>query len=139
MIQHVFTYGTLELPAIMQAVTGKRFLSRPVRLVGYSRFLVKDKSYPGICKDGSGCTQGMLYMYVDHASLMLLDDFEAPIYERLSVTVKASDEATYQAYAYIVPSEQKDILSSMPWDKELFLRTHYRTFLSWCKEFYRRP
>ncbi len=38
---HVFTYGTLMLPSVMESVTGRRFSSRKATLDGYARFRVK--------------------------------------------------------------------------------------------------
>ena len=44
----VFTYGTLEFPDVMEAVTGRSFKSVEAMAEGYARYLLKERMYPGM-------------------------------------------------------------------------------------------
>ena len=78
---HVFTYGTLMLPSVMEAVTGRRFAAQKAMLHGYARFRVKGASYPGVVEAVGATTDGVLYLDVDAPSLARLDAFEGAFYQ----------------------------------------------------------
>ena len=117
----VFTYGTLQVPAVMQAVTGKDFPSIPGRLNGYQRFRIKDKPYPGIVKNAHSGMDGILYKEIDDYSLELLDEFEDVLYERCLVDVLVEDEdKTESAFVYVVADKYKHYLSNEVWSLRQF-------------------
>ncbi len=45
---HVFTYGTLEIPEVMEAVIGKSLASAEAWAKGFAKFLLKGRIYPGM-------------------------------------------------------------------------------------------
>ena len=87
----LFAYGTLEIPAVMLAVTARSFASEPARLDGFVRFLLRDRAYPGIVETPGATTEGRVYHGVDDASLARLDRFEDDCYERRGVVVRRAD------------------------------------------------
>ena len=65
----MFAYGTLELPELMEALTGARPDSSDAVLDGYERFLLRGRVYPGIVEAGGRWTHGRLYHPLDAAAL----------------------------------------------------------------------
>ncbi len=43
----VFTYGTLEIPEVMETVTGQALASREATAKDFVRYLIQDCVYPG--------------------------------------------------------------------------------------------
>lgn len=112
---NVFTYGTLMLPEVMEAVSGHQFRSEKAELSDYQRFQIKKKVYPAIVYSKNQSTNGVVYFDVDADSLERLDYFEDVIYHRNEVTVILQDGNTISAYAYIVNPEFESTLSDKPW------------------------
>ncbi|MCG8379775.1 MAG: gamma-glutamylcyclotransferase [Proteobacteria bacterium] len=125
----VFTYGTLQIPAVFQSITGKDFPSNPARLLGYQRYKIKGKMYPGTIKSSNGSIDGTLYRNIDKNTLNLLDEFEDSCYVRCLVEVIVNNE-TERAFVYIVKDEFKDILSHEMWDLKEFECKYLDRYLS---------
>ena len=62
MTVHIFTYGTLMIPEVMQAVTCQSFQVSEARLYGYERFCLVDEIYPGIVETGQSFTSGKVLL-----------------------------------------------------------------------------
>jgi gamma-glutamylcyclotransferase (GGCT)/AIG2-like uncharacterized protein YtfP len=132
---NVFTYGSLMIPSVMTAVTGKRFRMLRAYLKNYARLKVKGESYPGIvCKRGAA-TDGIVHCDVDDLSLKSLDEFEGELYKRISVRVEVGQKGPLIAEAYIISPEHLHLLSSEPWDLEGFKKEHLQEFLQGYKGF----
>ncbi len=58
---NIFAYGTLMIPSVMYAVTGRHFRSQKAILKDYARFTVKGESYPGIIPVMNAITEGKIY------------------------------------------------------------------------------
>ena len=136
MPERLFCYGTLQLAAVMEAVTGKRFPAEPAVLTGYACRRVRGECYPGLAAAAGATTTGVLYRELDRRSLALLDRFEGPLYRRSSVSVK-SRGAIQPAEVYLVPERHEDQLTREDWDLELFGREHLAAFLSTYRGFVR--
>ena len=124
----VFTYGTLQIPAVMQAVTGQKFNSVPATLNGYQRLKIKDKTYPGIIQNPDNSIDGMLYRDIDDQILALLDKFEDVCYERVVVDVMVENK-TEKTFVYVWKDEYKNQLSNKDWDLEEFKRKYLKLYL----------
>ncbi len=122
----VFTYGTLQIPAVMQAVTGKKLTPASAILNGYQRFKIKQRTYPGLIKNEACFVEGMLYHGIDDRSLELLDLFEDVMYERCLLDVQV-DEEIKSAFVYVTKSEYRECLSDKEWSMEEF-KTKYLSF-----------
>ena len=127
---HVFTYGTLMIPSVMEAVTGRRFASRKATLRGYARFRVKGASYPGLVEAAGATTDGVLYLDVDAASVVRLDAFEGAFYQRTRVEVYTPEHDRWPAEVYVVPPHHRAHLSSEAWRLDDFRREHLEAFLA---------
>jgi gamma-glutamylcyclotransferase (GGCT)/AIG2-like uncharacterized protein YtfP len=133
---NIFTYGTLEIPAVMAMVAGKSFPSFPATANGFARFLLKDRIYPGMIAAPGEHTAGYIYVDLDQETLGLLDQFEDDLYIRQIITVTTTLGSTMDAYAYITPTNQRACLSPNPWDRHYFERHHLQPYLEGCKEFH---
>jgi gamma-glutamylcyclotransferase (GGCT)/AIG2-like uncharacterized protein YtfP len=135
---HVFAYGTLQFPEVVQAVTGRRFPWEPAVLDGYERRRVRGRDYPGIIVARGRHAAGQLYRDVDARSVTLMDRFEGALYERDRVIVTTADGAPVTADVYVVPPSRGHALSAEPWDGERFAAEHLAVFVESCRRFYRR-
>lgn len=140
MTEHkVFTYGTLMLPEVMSAVTGKYFPSTQACLKNYQRFQIKKKIYPAIIYAEEASTDGVLYYDIDETSLQRLDFFEDVIYYRKEVVVAINDSESIPAYAYIMNPDYESSLSTEAWDLQTFkdecLERYVRRTSQWMEEY----
>ncbi|MEQ8288454.1 MAG: gamma-glutamylcyclotransferase family protein [Gammaproteobacteria bacterium] len=124
----VFTYGTLQVPTVMTAVTGQSFPYQPALLPGYRRYQIKNRVYPAIVPDESASTPGVLYNDINDEALALLDEFEDVLYDRLQVVVQQEGKPV-NAYAYVIAAKYMDRLASHDWDLSEFERQHLDYYL----------
>lgn len=129
---NVFTYGTLVIAEVMEAVTGRRFASVPARLDGYERVCVRGAVYPAARAADGGTIDGVLWLDVDARALDLLDLFEGDLYERRSVRVTTSERAR-DAQVYVVPERHAARLDPRPWDLAAFRTQHLARYLARCR------
>ncbi len=133
MSDNVFTYGTLQLASVMQAVTGKSFSSRPAILSEYQRYLIKNRIYPAIVPDKQASTKGTLYFNVDTESLVALDEFEDVLYDRKLVSVQC-DGDVIKAFAYVLNPKYVTRLDDYDWSLDEFSRQHLDYYLERIEE-----
>jgi gamma-glutamylcyclotransferase (GGCT)/AIG2-like uncharacterized protein YtfP len=119
---HVFTYGTLMFPEVWQAVVGRAFETVEGTARGFAIYRVVDAVFPGIVAgDERNRVQGVVYLDVDHASLTRLDLFEDDFYERQALWVECTDGQRRAAEAYVVPPQNRQVLTDEPWQRETFV------------------
>jgi gamma-glutamylcyclotransferase (GGCT)/AIG2-like uncharacterized protein YtfP len=118
---HVFTYGTLMFPEVWQAVVGRMFDTVEGSAAGFAIYRVADAVFPGIVAAGdSDIVRGVVYLDVEHASLVRLDLFEDDFYQRQTLWIDCDDGEHRAADAYVVPSENRSILTDESWDRATF-------------------
>ena len=127
---NLFVYGTLMVPAVMQAVTGRLFESVPATLSGYTRYRVKRHVYPGIIPTEFGYVDGLLCRAVDADSLQRLDAFESEVYDRRNVLVHLADNDKVEAFTYIIAQRYKHLLSNDDWSLARFEQQHLSRYLA---------
>ena len=127
---NLFTYGTLMLPAVMQAVTGRSFADRPAILPDHARYRLKRRVYPGIIASPGDYVAGLLYSDIDKDSLRRLDAFESVLYARREVRVRLTDGRLDDAWAYLVAPEHAHLLTDQPWDLVDFQQRHLAAYLA---------
>jgi gamma-glutamylcyclotransferase (GGCT)/AIG2-like uncharacterized protein YtfP len=132
---NLFTYGSLMIPSVMHAVTGREFRAEGACLRNYARFKVKGEFYPGIIHQRVAFTDGIMYFGVDAGSLKRLDEFEGEVYERVPVQVESGQGGAVTAETYVIKPEHRDLLSSEPWDLEEFEKNHLKEFMATYKGF----
>lgn len=124
----VFTYGTLQFPEAMQAVTGLMLIPVPATLSGYQCLKIKGRTFPGLFKKEEAITTGMLYRELDQQSIERLDQFEDVMYERCLVDVKVGDKSE-QAYVYVTQKEYEACLMDQNWSLEEFRKKYLKLYL----------
>ena len=113
----------------MLQITGRRFPSEPATLEGFARSMLRGEAYPGIAPAAGARTQGTLYSGLDPESLALLDRFESELYERLELRV-ATASGERSAFAWVVRSQHRMLLTDEPWDRDRFAARHLREWLA---------
>ena len=109
---HVFTYGTLIFPEVWEAVVGKPFATIAGRVGGFSIYRVRGAVFPGITPTAvQDSVSGLVYLDVDDESIVRLDRFEDDFYRRETVAVACDHGRKLDAEAYVVPEEQRDVLT----------------------------
>ena len=125
----LFAYGTLQLPDVLQAVTGQRRAGTPALLTGFRRFRVPGKPYPAIVADPTGTVPGLLIEGVSATELERLDYYEGELYERLELPVK-TDTAEVLALSYVLGPAHLALVAQEPWDLQAFEREHLASYLA---------
>lgn len=129
----LFAYGTLALPDVVDALTGRIPEARPASLAGYRCRLLRGRLDPGIERHPGSITRGLLYQGLSPADLSLLDAFEEAPYQRRVVTVKEAAGSTVRAWAYVVPGHASNLMSAEPWEPERFTKTARGDMLKTCR------
>jgi len=125
----LFCYGTLQFQEIMQHVSGSHYAGLPVVLENYACYTVRGEVFPGIVPEAGKQTRGVVYNGLGMAQLERLDAFENDFFARRRVVVSGVDERPLQAWAYVVRSEAREVLTDEPWDRARFELLHLQQFL----------
>lgn len=131
----LFAYGTLLIPAVMQAVTGQKFSSDDAVLRDYCRYSIKDEVYPAIIAQTGTAVSGQLYTGLDRSTLKILDAFEDVIYARCDRKVMTADNVFINAQVYVISVEYLHRLSDIPWNLGEFRRYHLEKYIKGCERF----
>lgn len=131
----VFTYGTLMIPDVLTALTGRSFPFVSAILENYVRLTVQDRPYPGIMGKIGTYTDGRLYRGVDRQSIEILDRFEGTLYARHTRLLRIADHQDQYGEVYIVKKEYEPTLSVQPWDLQCFKDEWLEAYLRSCEEF----
>lgn len=126
---NLFVYGTLMIPAVMNAVTDRQFRFVEAILTGYARYTVKGETYPGIIPETDAVTKGILCFDVDELSLERLDAFEGDLYQRTLILAETEKGEMFSAETYAVKPEFRDCLSLRKWNVKEFAQNHLKKFL----------
>lgn len=126
----LFVYGTLMMPAVLQAVCGRAFTPRPATLDAYARYRLHAQVYPAIVPNNGAAVAGQLCEGIDGPLWQDLDDWEGDLYTRHSVTVRDDTGALLSAQTYVLAGAHHHLLSSEPWSPEEFERLHLTIYLA---------
>jgi gamma-glutamylcyclotransferase (GGCT)/AIG2-like uncharacterized protein YtfP len=129
----LFSYGTLQFPEVLQAVTGCHLEGEKAMLDDYASYLVRGKTYPGITLERGASVEGVVYTGIGEAHFKKLDRFEGELYERARVCVTDTEGNPLQAWTYVIRDAMRDQLTRTPWNKEDFEVEHLPAFLKKCR------
>ena len=131
MIDRLFVYGTLEIPEVLRAVTGRDFPAHPAVLADYRRALLRGEVFSAIVHTPGGSTPGTLYSKVDPDTFLRLDRFEGDPFQRIEVTVQtlSAPSRPETAFVYALDPARGELLGDQPWDRARFEREHLQEFL----------
>jgi len=128
-LDRLFCYGTLEFPALMHAVSGRRYPAVSAELPGYGRYRVRGEVFPGLLREPGASTAGTLYGGLGPAQLRMLDRYEGPLYRRRRVRVYDCRGRDCVAWVYVIAARESRRLSAEPWDREAFAAYHLTDYL----------
>jgi gamma-glutamylcyclotransferase (GGCT)/AIG2-like uncharacterized protein YtfP len=131
----IFAYGTLLVPEVMEAVTGRSFPAREAEVAGFARRRLRGRIYPAAIERAGSHLAGRLYEAVDPATLARLDRFEGPLYERREVFVTAAGGGGTRAELYVLAPAHRGELLEEPWDLGTFSSRHLGAYLRGCAGF----
>ncbi len=126
----LFAYGTLEIPEIIEALTGRAYTGRRAVLEDWARYLLKDSEYPGGMPVKGAKIPGLIYEDFGETALMLVDHYEGELYERLQLVVKDEKGESVLCWVYVIRPERRDVLTDQEWDRETFVKNHLANYLS---------
>ena len=126
----LFVYGTLMMPALLQAVCGRSFAPRPATLDAYARHRLHAQVYPAIVPNNGAAVTGLLCEGIDGPLWQRLDDWEGEFYTRRRVTVCDDTGALLDAQTYVLAGAYYHLLSSEAWSPKEFERLHLTRYLA---------
>jgi gamma-glutamylcyclotransferase (GGCT)/AIG2-like uncharacterized protein YtfP len=128
----LFSYGTLQFPEVLCAVTGCHLEGDKAVLDDYACYRVKDKEYPGIIPEHGASVEGLVYTGLGEAHFRKLDHFEGELYERERVCVTDMEGHPLQAWTYVIRAAMRERLTRTPWNRKDFEADHLPAFLEKC-------
>ncbi len=126
----LFTYGTLMLPEVLEAVTGRTFPWQAAMLEGHARYRVRTAVFPALIPMPGERVEGRLFDGVDRATLERLDRYEGNYYERRQLHVQLESRTTCPAHVYIFKDCYRSLLILEPWSLEIFRRERLDSYLA---------
>ncbi len=130
----LFCYGTLQIPDVFKAATGKIHKGVKAKLPGYAMYKVRNSEYPGVVRSSNSETAGILYTSISEEELELIDLFEGDFFTRKLLNVIQQSNKMCKAWVYILSDHNKDKLTSEPWIIKDFLKNDLKDFLRSIEE-----
>jgi gamma-glutamylcyclotransferase (GGCT)/AIG2-like uncharacterized protein YtfP len=120
-LHRLFCYGTLQVPQVIRAVTGRDHSGKKAVLREYAIHRVRNAEYPGITYSAGSLTEGILYGNIGDAELNTLDLFEGELYDRQLLEVQVPDRTVEKAWVYVIARQHLGVLSQERWKLADFL------------------
>lgn len=119
---NLFAYGTLLVPEIWAAVTGRpECPGEEAMLPGYVIRRVKGADYPGVrLGEAADTVAGRVFSALDGETIRRLDEYESSFYDRIPVSLRTVRGETIQSQVYVIPERNRDALSEEGWTLEWF-------------------
>ena len=128
-MNRLFCYGTLQVPEVIKAVTGKTYPGKSAHLHGYAIYKVRNAEYPGIIRSADGKIKGIVYDKISDQDLRVLDLFEGNLYRRQMLEVRLTDGASCKAWSYVIRDGRKSLLTDESWYLKDFLKSGLESFM----------
>ena len=130
---HIFAYGTLMYPELLQQLTGRQWQLESAKLTQFSRHILMAPGFsqsPVIVPNPEGEVVGKIMYNVDAATLALLDAYECVddgVYQRVSAVAQLhGSEKPLAVDCYCLGSNR--IPYAGEWQAAAFEADHYQTF-----------
>ncbi len=117
-MSHVFVYGTLLFPEILNGLTGRTFPETEATLPGFKRMRVKYGDYPAVIQAEGGQVHGKLIPNVDARSLEMLRFYEGDDYECIEAFVHLENKKV-KALVFVW-NNNRDLLTEPDWSIKKF-------------------
>lgn len=133
MPHRLFCYGTLQLPDIVAAATGREPPGTPAALPGYACYAVRGAVYPAAVPERGARIEGTLYEGLSPRELARLDRYEGPEYRRRRVRVDIPGGDPREAWVYLWRERYRRLLSAERWSLRWFEENHRARYVSRLK------
>ncbi len=134
--RRLFVYGTLRIPAVMEALIGRMPAPVDATLPGYARYQLAEWVFPGIIESAGDSVDGLLYSDMAERELEIIDAFEDGFYARCLLQVDAGEQGTVNALAYtIAPAHAHLVQRDALWALERFVAEHGSNYVRQCAAF----
>lgn len=132
----LFVYGTLLLPAVIEALIGRVPRRLPATLPDYRRYRLTDEVFPAIAIEPAAQVDGLVYRDLDDRELMIIDAFESSIYTRQRIQAQTGPGEIVIADAYVLADDHTRLLRRAPaWSLEEFTTYSSPSYIRMCAEF----
>jgi gamma-glutamylcyclotransferase (GGCT)/AIG2-like uncharacterized protein YtfP len=136
---NLFVYGTLLLPAVIEALIDRVPRALAATLSGYGRHRLIGKVYPAIAVEPAARVDGLVYRGLDRGERMILDAFEGSMYTRRRVHAHTRPDEVVAADAYVVDDDHPRLVRhAPPWSLEQFTAHSSVAYIRMCAEFQAR-
>jgi gamma-glutamylcyclotransferase (GGCT)/AIG2-like uncharacterized protein YtfP len=133
---NLFVYGTLLLPAVIEALIGRVPSRLPATLHDYRLYSLTGKVFPAIVAERAARVEGLIYHDLHDAERMTLDAFESNIYSRRRVHARTPLDEIVTADAYVLDDDHARLLHPGPaWSLEEFTARSGEAYVRICAEF----
>jgi gamma-glutamylcyclotransferase (GGCT)/AIG2-like uncharacterized protein YtfP len=124
---NLFVYGSLIVPEIITAVTGRDFASKKGGVLrGYAQFARRDRPEAALLPFPDMTTEGTVYCDMDDESLRRIDTFTGDSYHRVEVNIETYTGEWVEAEAHVIHLKARKLLTTKPWDEDEFRRKHLK-------------
>ena len=127
-MQHIFVYGSLLFPEIVEGLTGKSFETQKAVLKNFERHAVAGCDYPAILQKKNAEVKGVLLLNVDCKSLKILTFYEGDEYEQKTVEVE-SETKKINALVFVWKGENSVLLSE-DWEEGKFKKESIKYYIN---------
>lgn len=124
----LFVYGTLMFPEVTEAVTGWKFPQISAKAVGFRRYSLVGRDYPGMVSSSEGSVTGQFITGITRQAMILLDTFEGSEYIRTPVTAILGSGRQVETFSYLWNGKAEDILPA-EWDEIDFKTNKLNNFV----------
>ena len=125
----LFVYGTLEVTEVISSLIGRRISFSTAFALDHYRCLLQDRIYPGLIPYKGRVTSGRLYVDLTDQEIFTLDAFEGATYNREHLNIYRLGIGVSVAFSYILDKAYHQLMSSTPWNREVFVRHHLDDYL----------
>ncbi len=122
-VHRLFVYGTLQHPPLLEHLLGRAPALVPATVAGWRAVDLSGRVYPGLVPARNGSAKGHV-LEVDDDELAVLDRFEGPQYERITVRADEAD-----AFAWRLREEHLALALERDWDLARFVAEDAGAFL----------
>ncbi len=122
-MHRLFVYGTLQHPPVLERLLGRVPSLVPAVVDGWQAVALRGRVYPGLVPAAGASAHGHV-LEVDDDELAVLDRFEGPQYERITVTAGDAD-----ACAWRLRDEHLHLGLGRDWDLAGFVTEDAGAFL----------
>ncbi|MCK3683830.1 gamma-glutamylcyclotransferase family protein [Maribellus sp. YY47] len=126
-MQHVFVYGSLLFPEVVEALTGTTFPMKDGILPDFRRFAISGADYPAIVFNNGSTVKGKILLNVDDRSLEILKFYEGDEYACISASINVENKTT-EALVFVWKETEERLNGN--WSENHFRETLLETYIS---------